>query len=116
MKIKGKIISATPMICVLAYLLIGFVWNIWHPTWVIFFLIPIVPVILYTKVAKIVYPVICVVIFLLLGFISNLWHPAWLIFLTIPIFNIFFEPGKKRKCHDCDDKDVEFVEYTEEEK
>lgn len=115
MKIKNRIISATPMICVFAYLLIGFVWDIWHPTWVIFFLIPIVPVVLYTKAARIVYPIICVVIFLLLGFISNLWHPAWLIFLTIPIFNILFEPGKKKR-HKDDDERIDYVEYTEEEK
>ena len=29
------------LLCVIIYLLLGFVWHLWHPSWIIFFAIPI---------------------------------------------------------------------------
>ena len=103
--IKRKIIEATPLLCTFVYLLIGFVWGIWHPTWAIFFLIILVPIILRSNFLRLVYPMICVGVYLGLGFWQGWWHPAWIIFLTIPIFNILFEPRRKEK--------TEYIEYSE---
>ena len=30
-----------PIICTIAYLLMGFVWGLWHPGWLVFMIIPI---------------------------------------------------------------------------
>lgn len=36
MTLKRKIIAATPIICVIIFLLLGFVFGLWHPGWVCF--------------------------------------------------------------------------------
>ncbi len=91
---KNRIIAATPMICVIIYLCCGFIWDNWHPSWVVFFLIPIMPFLLHAKGLKSIYPIICLGVYLFLGFMYQWWSPAWIIFLTIPVFYILF-PNKK---------------------
>lgn len=84
---KKRIVAATPMICVIIYLCCGFIWNNWHPSWVVFFLIPIMSSLLGgIKGIKSMYPFLCVLIYLLIGFYYNWWHPGWIVFLTIPVF------------------------------
>jgi len=39
--IKSRAVSYT-LIIVLIYLAIGFIWNLWHPGWIIFLFIPII--------------------------------------------------------------------------
>ena len=83
-----------PIIVVAAYLFIGFIFNIWHPTWLLFLTIPIYYMLVDMYRAKsfkhkanvFPYPIICVLFYLTLGFDYNLWHPMWMIFLTIPIY------------------------------
>jgi len=84
-----------PIVVVAIYLVIGFVFDLWHPGWLIFFAIPI----FYEFVAMAategarrkanLFPMapLCVVVFLLLGFLNDLWHPAWIVFLLIPIYH-----------------------------
>ena len=117
--LKARIIEATPLICLIVYLFIGFVFHIWHPTWVIFFLIPIMPTILSENLAKTLYPLICVVVYLFLGLTWSLWHPAWLIFLTIPVYYILFRPLIKEGWHKSSKKKNtkekrEYIEVEEE--
>ncbi len=90
---RGWFEGSYPVLCALIYLLLGFIWNLWHPGWLIFFTIPLY----YTfwedlqkgkgfkKALKGGWPICCVLIFLGLGCIWGLWHPGWLIFLTVPI-------------------------------
>ena len=111
--LKARIIEATPLICLIAYLFIGFVFKVWHPTWAIFFLIPIVPIILSENFAKTVYPIVCVIIYLVLGFTWGFWHPGWLIFLTIPVYYILFRPVIMRS---ETNKKKKYFEFVEEEK
>ena len=47
------------------YLVLGAVFHLWHPGWLIFLTIPLH--------------------YMLLGFFFNLWHPGWLVFLAIPL-------------------------------
>ena len=42
---RARVIAVTPLVCLITYLAIGFWLNIWHPTWVIFFAIMIIPMI-----------------------------------------------------------------------
>ena len=96
---KKRIIAATPMICLIIYLCLGFIWGWWHPGWVIFFLIPIVSCILGEKSIRYMYPSFCVLVYLCLGFIWGWWHPGWIIFLTIPVFYTLV-PKKKKALKD----------------
>ncbi len=83
------------------YLLLGCLWGLWHPGWIIFFSIILVPS-LVTAVKKkkgsiFCFPIFILAIYLCLGFIWNLWHPGWIIFLFVPIIpSLFFSIEKKK--------------------
>ena len=96
MSLKQKIIAATPLICLIFFLLLGFVFGLWHPGWCVFLLIPLAPIILGVKKIRNLYSFICVVIYVLMGIIWNLWHPGWIIFLTIPVVAIFTSSAKSK--------------------
>ena len=102
MSVRKRIVAATPMICVIAYLCMGFIWDLWHPGWVVFFLVPVMPCLLGTKGIRSIYPVLCVAVFLTLGIVWGYWHPGWIVFLTIPVFYTLF-PIKA-----CDEKKIGF--------
>ena len=97
---KKRIILATPFICLIVYLLLGFYLDIWHPTWVIFFLVLIIPEILDENAYETIYPSLCIITYVVLGITLDMWHPLWIIFITIPIYYILFAPlirGKLKK-------------------
>lgn len=89
MNFKSRIIAATPFICLIVYLILGFAWGLWHPGWLVFLLIPIVPVLFEKKTLISLYPMICGIIYLVMGCVLHWWHPGWIIFLTIPVVEIF---------------------------
>jgi hypothetical protein len=95
-KIAGSIVALVSVLAAFAFLFIGFTQGIWHPTWLVFLIIPIVSMIadIATKkkdpvglVSSIV-STLCVLGFLYMGFFLGLWHPGWLIFFAIPIASI----------------------------
>ncbi|MDD8049165.1 MAG: helix-turn-helix domain-containing protein [Thomasclavelia sp.] len=89
------------VIIIVAYIFIGFYYNLWHPGWLLLFLIPIlesfVSAIKHRDPTKFAYPVLAGLIFLFLGFEYNLWHPTWILFITVPLYYAFFGYFKKRK-------------------
>lgn len=77
------------IICV-AYIIIGALFNVWHPGWLLFLLIPLWHS-FWEAVRKenahvFAYPVLAVVLYLCMGFFLHLWHPGWVVFLTIPVY------------------------------
>jgi len=84
-----------PLFVVAAYLAMGFLWNLWHPGWLIFLAIPVY----YGLAGMLVnapmrkrlnsFPIssLCVVAFLLFGFYFDIWHPTWMVFLLIPLYH-----------------------------
>lgn len=89
------------LIAILIYVSIGVFYNIWHPTWLIFFLIPISSGIIsafrHNSWKRLPYPFLITTIYFGLGFLYNAWHPAWILFLTIPLFYSlvhYFRPKK----------------------
>ena len=66
----------------------------WHPTWLVFLLIPIYyhfAGACMTKSQKAFMmaqpiPEVIVTVFLVLGVCAKLWHPAWVLFLIIPVY------------------------------
>lgn len=102
--ISDRLISATPILCVMIYLFIGFEWQLWHPGWVIFLAIPVMPMILKPRGFRAAFPIFILIVYLVLGFVNHWWHPGWVIFLSIPVFYIFF-PEKKQKTIFIDEDD-----------
>lgn len=76
-----------PIAVTIAYLVLGFVFHMWHPGWIIFLTIPLfyLPASERTSIRLLGNPVMVTIIYLLLGTICNLWHPGWLVFLLIPL-------------------------------
>ena len=83
-----------PVFVTLAYLVMGIVWHLWHPGWILFVTIPLYyPIANWAKGKRrhsfwkaFPYVIFVVCLFLLLGCIWNLWYIAWVLFLTIPIY------------------------------
>ena len=92
MSFRLRLLEVTPMICLIIYLTIGFTLNIWHPTWIIFSLIFIMPILIYSKFRNIIYILFLISIYIPLGIIFSIWHPLWIIFLTIPIYLTLVSP------------------------
>ena len=94
--LKNKIIAATPLLCLFAFLALGFFFGKWHPGWLVFLLIPVMPYLLGKKKLRFSIPLIITIVYFILGFGWHLWHPAWIIFILIPVFEIFFGPSKNK--------------------
>ena len=81
--------SAT-LIIVASYFVLGAIFSLWHPGWIVFLLIPIfislVEAIKNKNPEEFAFPVLIAAIYLLLGFVFSLWHPGWIVFLLIPIY------------------------------
>lgn len=79
-----------PVVILICYLLIGVLFNAWHPGWLVFLLVPIwysLTVAVENRNAYcFAYPVLAALIYLCLGIFLNAWHPGWIIFLTIPLY------------------------------
>jgi len=86
-----------PLFVVAAYLGLGFLWDWWHPGWLIFLAIPVYYQLvsmaeitsMRKKLNRFPIAVLCVLAYLLLGFFFDVWHPTWMIFLTIPLYHCF---------------------------
>lgn len=78
------------VIVTIVYLVMGYCRNLWHPGWIIFFLVPIlnglISSIINRRMKDFPYPVAVAAVYLVMGFCWNLWHPGWVVFLTIPMY------------------------------
>jgi hypothetical protein len=43
---KGSIVSLVSILSVVVFLLLGFIYNMWHPGWIVFFAAPVTAAIL----------------------------------------------------------------------
>lgn len=112
--IRDALNLITIFACVLTYIILGTTLDLWHPTWIIFFLIPIVSsiieAIINRRLSHFAYPFVVTAAFLLIGFLKDLWHPYWFLFLTIPLFYIIsslIENLKKKDENYIIDADVD---------
>lgn len=67
------------------YLVLGAVFGLWHPGWLIFLTIPLRYMRPRNRLEQLCNPVMVTLIYLILGFFFHLWHPGWLVFLAIPL-------------------------------
>lgn len=85
-----------PIFITILYLLLGFVFGLWHPGWLVFLTIPLYYMKPKNAIERWFNPVMIVLIYLILGFFFNLWHPGWLIFFAIPAAAILKREDAKK--------------------
>lgn len=99
---KGKrridIDAVLVLLVLIAFVVMGFVWNLWHPGWIVFLFIPILELVIKWIIdgertvraffKAFPFAVLVVAAYLLMGFVWNLWHPGWTIFLAIPLYYV----------------------------
>ena len=75
---------------IVIYIVIGVVFDLWHPGWILFFLVPVVSTLIHAvrcrNASLFAYPCLVLFLFLYMGFVHSMWHPAWVLFLTIPLY------------------------------
>ena len=78
------------LMVVIAFLLTGFLLDLWYINWVLFLLIPcwygMLDAIKKRRPDKFPYPVLVAAAYLVMGFLWDLWHPGWVVFMTIPVY------------------------------
>jgi len=90
-----KIIALSPFFATITFLILGIGFDLWHPGWLIFTVIPVTAIIMEMgktrdeHLTTALSPFIASVIFFILGFGFNLWHPAWVVFLIIPVLGVW---------------------------
>ena len=81
------------IIAIVSYIIIGACFDLWHPGWLIFFLVPIISTFIHAVRMRnadlFAYPILVVLIFLYVGLVRSVWHPTWVVFLTIPVYYSF---------------------------
>lgn len=101
----GKLIALMPFISVIAFFILGFGFEKWHPGWLVFLSIPVTAIVVdafnkpYKHFLTALSPFIATVIFLAIGFGLNKWHPTWLIFFIVPIIAIINGIRESVKIH-----------------
>lgn len=95
MNMRRRIIAATPIISLIIFLCMGFIFNMWAYGALAFLLIPIVPLVLGEINLDAIFPIIVLGIYVGLGLGFGWWHPAWIIFLTIPVYYILCPTGRR---------------------
>ncbi len=94
MPASEKVVALTPIVCTIAYIIMGVAANLWHPGWLVFLLVPVMAIVADTMndgekhIMTAISPFLAFIVFFLLGFSQGLWHPGWLVFFIIPVFAI----------------------------
>ncbi len=94
--IAGSITGLIALFATFTFLFIGFTTHVWHPTWLVFLVVPCVSTIAdiickkkdVTGTITGIVSFLCTVVYLYMGFFLRLWHPGWLIFFAVPITGI----------------------------
>lgn len=86
---SNKFVALSPFIATIMFFILGFGFELWHPGWLVFLLIPISGVLSSKRKSDIktvieVMPFIAILIFLIIGLNTGVWHPTWAVFLIIP--------------------------------
>jgi len=98
----GWLSAATPILCTIAYLILGFATpNGWAWGWILYFLVPVVPSLISAirrrRPSNFAYPVFVSGLYLVAGMCYGRWHPEWVMFLTIPVYYIIAEAIESRR-------------------
>lgn len=90
-----RIIALTPFIALIAFFILGFGFDLWHPGWVVFTIIPVTAIVIELgktrdeHLTTALSPFFASLLYLYLGFYHGLWHPGWIVFIIIPMLGIW---------------------------
>ena len=88
-----------PILVTITYLILGGVFNLWHPGWIVFLFIPVllslIDAIYFKRPNDFCFPVVVVIAYLFIGFEFSGWHPYWFLFLLIPVYYIICDAFNK---------------------
>ena len=94
------------IIAIVSYIIVGACFNLWHPGWLIFFLVPIISTFIHAVRMRnanlFAYPILVVLIFLYGGLVRSVWHPTWVVFLTIPVYYSLVSYIRRRRKKDSE--------------
>lgn len=96
-KAVRKLEALIPLLCVIAFLILGFCFGLWHPGWAVFLLIPVLEMLIGLigqkgkALAMGLTVSCCVIAFIVMGIFFHLWHPGWLVFLIIPVVGVIVD-------------------------
>ncbi len=88
----GKESAEFPLgvVAIIAYIVIGVCFDLWHPGWLVFLLVPVIGSLIHAVRCRnaylFAYPVFMVFIFLYVGLVHFIWHPTWVVFVTVPLY------------------------------
>lgn len=90
---SNKLVALSPFISIIIFFGLGFSMGLWHPGWVVFFLIPISGILSSRKRSKLkafveLMPFVALAVFLFVGIVFKVWRPTWVVFLLIPASHI----------------------------
>ena len=98
-KVFDSVTAAFTVLIICAYFVLGGVWGLWHPGWILFLAIPVFASLMDAIYKKnpnhFAWPVLVTAVYLLLGCVWGLWHPWWILFLTIPLYYILADAFRK---------------------
>ena len=96
------------IIALVSYIVIGFCFDLWHPGWLIFFLVPIISTFIHAvrkhNADLFAYPVLVLLVFLYVGLVHFIWHPTWVVFLTIPVYYSITGYIRRTRTKDVEDE------------
>lgn len=96
---ESKIVALSPFVALIAFILLGFLFNEWHPGWLVFLIIPIAGVLFENDsdehLLLSLSPFIATIAFFLIGTYTPTlfgytltYADAWLVFFVIPILGL----------------------------
>lgn len=98
---KGRAEFPLGILAIVIYIVIGFLFGLWHPGWILFFLVPVIGSLIHAVRKRnanlFAYPVFVLFVFLYIGLVHFRWHPTWVLFLTIPLYYSFVGYWQDRK-------------------
>ena len=87
-------------LAVLGYLILGLVWGLWHPGWVIFFVAWLAEGIMtYVKTGKLkisVYGIAAIIFVIVIVFFRE-WRYTWLVFVAAWVIDEMIVPSRRDK-------------------
>jgi len=94
---KNKLVAVMPFLAVIIFMSIGLTTQIWHPTWLVFLLIPVTAIMSsHTKHMLIpLSPFIALISFFIFIELGFSWRYSWLVFLLTPIVAMLSQRNKR---------------------
>jgi transcriptional regulator with XRE-family HTH domain len=95
---KQLLVFPYPVFVTLVFLILGSVFDLWHPAWLLYLTVPLYyPLVSCISddgtlsinrktLLRFPYPVFVTIVYLLIGFAFGLWHPGWILYLTVPMY------------------------------